>query len=80
VPISALIEEANRISATKIVLAESRKGARRIDATVRINDPRAVASAVAAFLGSRVDMSAANKLTIRAKGREEAYSRQRQAR
>jgi transmembrane sensor len=80
VPISALIEEANRISATKIVLADPRESARRIDATVRINDPRAVASAVAAFLGSRVDMSAANKLTIRAKGPEEANSPQRQAR
>lgn len=65
VPISAVIDEANSYSATRIILADPALGTRRIFGDIHVRDGHAAARALAGYLGGEVDRSVAGYLTIR---------------
>lgn len=65
VPISAVIDEANSYSTSRIILADPALGTRRIFGDIHVRDGHAAARALAGYLGGEVDRSVAGYWTIR---------------
>lgn len=65
VPVSSIIEEVNRYSMTKILLADPSIGAQRVFLDLDIRDSAEVAGNLAAYLRLEVDASESNALILR---------------